>query len=298
MSSTIHLKFPTAILGEGTRIRIVKYDKRPELVGKDGEIGSYSKNDNTYECWLSGDSLEGTLAFCKPEDFELLAAPSADKNGDAETKDVGAPTIFGVGDRVRGKETGNVGVVISLDADGDPKVLMERDSEAQQRFGKEFEVISKGAFEEGDRVRGTDSGKLGTVLSVDADGDPKVIFDGESEALQRFGREFIVIEKRAKSGVITKIKKRSRSKSKGGKKKKNKKKKSSSSSSRSSYSDKSWHKRRKTRKAGRSTTWGHSALERAAEDRKRAEDFKRKYGYDPDAPQQQAQKTFQSFDVL
>merc|ERR1711920_550025 len=105
------------------------------------------------------------------------------------------PATFGVGDRVRGKESKLEGVVLDVDDDGDPKVKMDGDAEAQQRFGKEFEIVSKATFGVGDRVKGKDSGKVGTVTAVDADGDPKVLIDGESDAKQRFGKEFDIIVK-------------------------------------------------------------------------------------------------------
>merc|ERR1712232_938393 len=106
-------------------------------------------------------------------------------------------TVFGIGDRVRGKETGKTGVVISVDGDGDPKVKLDDEDEALQRFGKEFEVIEKAVrpFKVGDRVRGKDSGKLGTVVSVDADGDPKVKLDDEDQEQQRYGKEFEIVDK-------------------------------------------------------------------------------------------------------
>merc|ERR1712014_112467 len=79
--------------------------------------------------------------------------------------------------------------------DGDPKVHLDGEAQAQQRFGSEFKIVEKASFGIGDRVRGKETGKLGTVVSVDADGDPKVVLDGETEAKQRFGTEFDIIEK-------------------------------------------------------------------------------------------------------
>merc|ERR1712232_961922 len=125
----------------------------------------------------------------------LLDGESEAKQRFGKEFEVIARGSFGVGDRVRGNDTGREGVVISVDADGDPKVMLDGESEAQQRFGKEFVIIAKASFAAGDRVRGKDSGKEGRVMSVDSDGDPKVILDGEAEAKQRFGTEFDIIEK-------------------------------------------------------------------------------------------------------
>merc|ERR1711879_463397 len=94
---------------------------------------------------------------------------------------------FGIGDRVKGKETGKIGTVVSVDSDGDPKVHLDGEEKAQQRFGKEFDLVAKATFGVRDRVRGKETGKVGTVVDVDADGDPKVVIDGEEEAKQRFG---------------------------------------------------------------------------------------------------------------
>merc|ERR1711920_35425 len=102
---------------------------------------------------------------------------------------------FGVGDRVRGVDSGKVGTVVSVDGDGDPKVKLDGESEALQRFGKEFRIIRKAVFGVGDRVRGKDSGKCGVVTAVDNDGDPQVRLDGEEKSLQRFGKEFEIIQK-------------------------------------------------------------------------------------------------------
>merc|ERR1712187_312448 len=130
---------------------------------------------------------EGNYALCTPDQIELLD----------ETKGLAVvpAAVFGVGDRVRGKDSGKLGLVVSVDGDGDPKVLLDGENKAQQRFGKEFEVVEKASFGIGDRVRGKETGKIGTVVSVDADGDPKVQLDGEDEAQQRFGKEFEIVEK-------------------------------------------------------------------------------------------------------
>merc|ERR1711948_234447 len=143
-----------------------------------------------------------------------------------------------------GKDSGKVGTVTAVDADGDPKVLIDGESDAKQRFGKEFEIIVKGGFSIGERVRGKDSGKVGTVVSVDGDGDPKIKMDDEQEAKQRFAKEFDVIKKADKN----ESKKRSRS---GSNKKKKKddgsgssSKSSKSSSSKSSSSDSSGKKKK------------------------------------------------------
>jgi len=180
------------ILSEGTIVRIIRYDKRPEFNGKEAEIGNYSAKDNTYECWLTDDALEGCYALCAPDDFEHVAAkPEPEPPAPRQS-------AFSVGDRVRGKESGNLGTVTELDADGDPKVIMDGEDEALQRFGTEFEVV-KDSFGIGDRVKGKESGQMGTVVAVDEDGDPKVKIDGEDEALQRFGKEFEVVEKAVRS---------------------------------------------------------------------------------------------------
>merc|ERR1712039_580275 len=156
---------------------------------------------------------------------------------------------FGVGDRVKGKDSGKVGTVTAVDADGDPKVLIDGESDAKQRFGKEFEIFVKGGFSVGDRVRGKDSGKVGTVVSVDVDGDPKVKLDDEPEAKQRFAKEFDVIKKADKN----ESKKRSRS---GSNKKKKKKKK----------------------KQEKESVFGKSTLELMAEARKAKAKHEKKYG--------------------
>lgn len=180
-------------------MRILKYDKRPEFNGKEAEIGNYSEKDETYECWLTEDSLEGAYALCKRDDFEVPEAAPVQAPPPAKSSE------FAVGDRVRGKETGKLGTVVSVDSDGDPKVRLDGETDALQRFGSEFEVVEKACFNVGDRVRGKDSGKLGTVVSVDDDGDPKVRLDGETEEKQRFGKEFEIVEK-YKFGVGDRVK--------------------------------------------------------------------------------------------
>jgi len=250
-------------LSEGTKVRILRYPKRPEFADKEAEIGNYSEKEQTYECWLIDEELEGTYALCLFEDIEVVKeeAPAAD----------GEKACFGVGDRVRGIDSGKLGKVVSVDADGDPKIILdEGDGEAAQRFGKEFEVVEKAkVFAVGDRVRGNESGKLGVVTAVDEDGDPKVMIDGEDEPKQRWAKEFEVVRK---SGD------QSQSRSRSGDKKKKKKKKSSSSSSRSSSS--SGKKKKKKNKRKRSSSsgsrgrlkssggFGRSAMEEQ-EDRKR-----------------------------
>merc|ERR1711920_841100 len=188
--------------------------------------------------------------------------------------------VFGVGDRVRGKDSGKSGTVTAVDADGDPKVLIDGESDAKQRFGKEFEIIVKGGFSVGDRVRGKDSGKTGTVVSVDADGDPKIQMDDEPDTKQRYAKEFDVIQKATKNDA----KKRSRS---GSKKKKKKKKgddsgsgSSSSSSSKSSSSDSSGKKKKKKKKKKeeKESVFGKSTLELMAEARKAKAKHEKKYG--------------------
>lgn len=351
MTSSLHLKFRQQVLSEGTRVRIVAYEKRPEFVGEDGELGTYSKNDDTYECWLTGDSFDGALAFCKPEDFALITAPPPEKPKEEE-KAAETEVVFGIGDRVRGKETGKEGLVVDVDEDGDPKVKLDGEeealqrfakeydivskakvwfsvsdrvrgkesgkigtvleidedgdpevkidgeSEAQQRFGREFEIVTKGAMEQGDRVKGIDSGRLGKVLEVDEDGDPRIQYDGEEEAMQRFAKEFVIFEKANKSFALVK-RSRSGSGGKKDKKKKKKKKKKSSSSEESSAeeSSDSWHDRRRGRRKKRSTTWGHSALERMEEDKRRAADFQKKFGYNCDAVVKKTEN-FMNFDSL
>merc|ERR1712137_52209 len=207
-----------------------------------------------------------------------------------------AKTNFSIGDRVRGKESGKEGLVMGLDEDGDPEVRHDGESEAQQRFGKEYELVTGGAFEVGDRVKGIDSGRLGSVTEIDEDGDPKVQYDGEDEAMQRFAKEFIIVQKADMSFAVVK---RARSEEKGKKKKKKKKKSSSSSESESPGADSSdsWHDRRKSRRKGRTSTWGHSALERMEEDKRRAAYFQKKFGYNCDAVQKKTE-SFMNFDSL
>merc|ERR1712146_549040 len=190
--------------------------------------GNFSAKDNTYECWLIAEELEGTYALCPPEDIEVV---KEDPPEDAEPKET-----FGVGDRIRGKESGKMGTVVSGDADGDPKVKLDEEDEPQQRFGSEFEVVEKAPqpFTVGDRVRGKESGKMGTVVAVDEDGDPKVQLDGEDEAKQRWAKEFEIVQKRSNSSSSSRS---------GGKKKKKKKKSSSSSSSSSGKRKKKKRKR-------------------------------------------------------
>merc|ERR1711957_646119 len=160
------------------------------------------------------------------------------------------------------------------------------ESESLQRFGKEFVIIKKGeksrqpgAFEVGDRVKGLDSGDTGVVVAVDEDGDPKVKLDGESEALQRFGKEFVIIAKGAAAdpdaAADSKKRSRSRSKSKGKGKKKKKKKGSSSSSSASSKSSSSSSKSKRKK---RPSAFGKSTLEMMADEKKNAKKHTKKYG--------------------
>lgn len=308
------------VFAEGTLVRILRYDKRPEFSDKEAEIGNFSEKDNTYECWLTDDALEGNFALCDPADIELVVKkPTPPPCG----------TIFGPGDRVKGKESGNLGTVESVDDDGDPKVKMDGEEEAQQRFGSEFEVVETASFGIGDRVKGKDSGKIGTVTDLDDDGDPKVKLDGEDEAKQRFGKEFEVIEKAkfaigdrvqgrdsGKNGTVVSVDEdgdpsvkldgedeakqrfgkefkiiekrapsRSRSKS-GGKKKKKKKEKSSSSSSSSSSSRR---KRSNTRSKSRrrqqknKSAFGRSTMEQREDDKRRARKFAKKHGAGADA---------------
>merc|ERR1711870_158674 len=97
-----------------------------------------------------------------------------------------------------------------------------------------------------------ETGKMGKVVAVDADGDPKVLIDGEEEAKQRFGTEFEIIEKNIRG---KRSQSRSQSQSDDKKKKKKKKKKSSSSSSSPSKSSSSSSRKNKKRKSafGKST---------------------------------------------
>jgi len=178
------------VLKEGTTVRILSYESRPEFDGKEAEIGNFSEKDKTYECWLTDDALEGTYALCAREQFEVV-----EKEEPAAKEDAGPVKTFGVGDRVKGLDSGKLGTVTAVDDDGDPKVKLDGEDDSVQRFGKEFEVVEKAGFAVGDRVKGTDSGKLGIVTAVDGDGDPKVKLDGEDEAVQRFGKEFEVVEK-------------------------------------------------------------------------------------------------------
>jgi len=175
-------------LKEGTPVKILRCEVRPEFNDKMAEIGNFSEKDDTYEVWLTDDAFEGSYAVCKPDDLEVVDTP-------AEPDIASTMAAFGVGDRVRGKETGAEGIVTAVDADGDPKVQIDGEDESVQRFGKEFEVIQKATFGIGDRVMGKETGSHGTVVSVDEDGDPKVILDGEAEPLQRFAKEFEIVEK-------------------------------------------------------------------------------------------------------
>merc|ERR1712039_757597 len=287
-------------------------------------MGSFK--DGTYECWLLDDQYEGTLAYVAPEDLENLDKPAVDAALAADK--------FGVGDRVRGKESGQEGTVMSVDADGDPKVKMGGSSEAQQRFGKEFEIVSKATFGVGDRVKGKDSGKVGTVTAVDADGDPKVLIDGESDAKQRFGKEFEIIVKggfgigdrvrgkdSGKVGTVISVdgdgdpkikmddepeakqrfakefdvikkadKNESKKRSRSGSNKKKKKKKddgsgsssksSKSSSSKSSSSDSSGKKKKKKKKKKqeKESVFGKSTLELMADARRAKAKHEKKFG--------------------
>jgi len=321
-------------LKEGTVVRILRYDKRPDFNGKEAEIGNYSEKDETYECWLTEDALEGAYALCTREDFEIPEAapvqPSAakssefavgdrvrgmetgklgmvvavDSDGDPKVRldgetdalqrfgtefEVIEKACFNVGDCVRGKETGKLGMVVSVDADGDPKVRLAGETEEKQRFGKEFDIVEKYAFGVGDRVCGKDSGKIGTVVSVDADGDPKVKLDGEDEALQRFGKEFIITEKNVQIVPADDDKKQSRSRSrsdsddKKGKKKKKKKKKGSSSSSGSSSSRGRSNSSNRPKGKKRSSAFEKSTLEKVEDDKRRQRKFKKHHSAGADA---------------
>eukprot|EP00928_Gymnodinium_smaydae_P057129 TRINITY_DN40405_c0_g1_i1.p1 TRINITY_DN40405_c0_g1~~TRINITY_DN40405_c0_g1_i1.p1 ORF type:complete len:400 (+),score=60.07 TRINITY_DN40405_c0_g1_i1:37-1236(+) len=180
-------------LAEGTRVRIKELQSRPEVNGLEAELGQFSEKDSSYECWLIDDALEGQYVFCKRDQFDLL-----NPQGSMDTASSGVVAQangFCAGDRVRNKNNGQIGTVVAVDADGDPKVKFDGDGEALQRFAKDFEIVEKTCFEVGDRVRGTILGKDGVVVAVDADGDPKVRMDGERDALQRFGKEFIIVEK-------------------------------------------------------------------------------------------------------
>lgn len=248
---------------EGTTVKILRYESRPEFENKEAEIGNYSEKDSTYECWLTDDALEGTYALCKREDFEIVV-PEAPAPGEE-------PTKFCPGDRVSGKDSGKMGTVVSVDPDGDPKIKLDEEDEALQRFGNEFEVVEKGKFEVGDRVKGLDSGKIGSVVSVDEDGDPKVKLDGDVEAKQRFGKEFEIVEKNRKSA--------SRSRGKDKKGKKSKKKKGSSSSDSGSSSSSSSKPQAKKRKSA----FGRSTLEKLEDEKKLARQAEKKAGKGADA---------------
>jgi len=260
---------------------------RPEFAGAEAEIGNYSERDDTYECWLIPDAFEGSYALCSPTEIEIIkeetkeqpateastTEPPATSN---DTAGAGQPeTLFGVGDRVRGKESGKLGTVTSVDDDGDPKVVMDGTSEALQRFGREFELVEKASFGVGDRVRGRETGKEGTVVSVDEDGDPKVQIDGEDEAKQRFGKEFEIVEKA-----------RDQSRSRSNDKKKGKKKKKAKSSSSSSSSDSRSRSRRRGRSGSsassryrkRGSAFGRSNMEKKADEKRRAKKIKKTAG--------------------
>merc|ERR1711972_761952 len=126
-------------------------------------------------------------------------------------------------------------------------------------------------------------------VSVDEDGDPKVQYDDEDDPVQRFGKEFIITEKRNPDwAAIAEPKKE---------KKKKRKKSTSSDSSSEIDSDDSWAVRRKERRTKRSSVWGHSALERMYEDKRRAEKFQKKFGYNCDAVEKKT-TPFANFDTL
>merc|ERR1712187_657695 len=109
-----------------------------------------------------------------------------------------------------------------------------------------------------------ETGKLGTVVGVDGDGDPKVVIDGEEEVKQRFGSEFEIVEK--------KIKTKDDSSDDDKKKKKKKKKKSSSSSSSPSASSSSSSGKKKKK---RSSAFGKSTLELQEEAKRKAKKYKK-----------------------
>jgi len=264
-------------LKEGTLVRILRYEKRPEFVDKEAEIGNFK--DRTYECWMTDDDLEGTYALCPREDIEVVVP-------EAKNEESGKVENFRIGDRVRGKDSGKIGTVVSVDPDGDPKVKLDGDDEeALQRFGNEFEIVERAPFAVGDRVKGKDSGKVGTVVSLDEDGDPKVKLDGEDDAQQRFGTEFEVITKEEADGGGGGSRSRSRSgkgkkKDKKGKKKKGK---SSSSSSGSSSSSESSPQAKKGKKNERKSAFGRSTLEKMEDEKKAARKFQRKMDGGADA---------------
>eukprot|EP00931_Biecheleriopsis_adriatica_P022969 TRINITY_DN14623_c0_g1_i2.p1 TRINITY_DN14623_c0_g1~~TRINITY_DN14623_c0_g1_i2.p1 ORF type:complete len:321 (-),score=85.60 TRINITY_DN14623_c0_g1_i2:76-1038(-) len=298
------------ILSEGTKVRIVNYEQRPEFNGQEAEIGKHDEKDNKYECWLIADEHEGSYAFCTLDQLEIVLAfgvgdrvrgkesgemgtvtavdsdgdPKVKMDGDSEPQqrfakafDIVEKAIFSVGDRVKGKESGQIGTVTAVDADGDPKVIVDGEAEASQRFAKAFEIVWKAPFEIGDRVRGKDSGKTGTVTAVDSDGDPVVKLDEEDEPQQRFAHAFRIIEKKPKD---------TDEKSEG---KKKKKKKRDSSSSSSSSSDKKKKKKKKKKKnsssdkssasarakKNRTAFGGRSTLERIEDERRKAKKLKK-----------------------
>lgn len=276
----------SATLAEGTKVKIIRYDKRPEFAGAEAEIGNYSEKDNTYECWLIEDDFEGSYALCKPDEIEIvIEAKPAEEPAPAEpapaeptttqdTAEQSPATVFGIGDRVRGKESGKMGTVTGVDGDGDPQVRMDGESKTLQRFGKEFELVEKACFGVGDRVRGRDSGNYGTVVSVDEDGDPKVQLDGEEEAQQRFGKEFEIIAK----AKASKSRSRSNDKKKKGKKKKAKSSSSSSKSSSSSRSRKRDASSASSRHRRKGSAFGRSTLEKRADEKRRAKKIKKSAG--------------------
>merc|ERR1712054_527109 len=153
------------------------------------------------------------------------------------------------------------------------------EDEPQQRFGSEFEVVEKAPqpFTVGDRVRGKESGKTGTVVAVDEDGDPKVQLDGEDEAKQRWAKEFEIVQKRSNS---------SSSSRRGGKKKKKKK---SSSSSSSSSGKKKKKKRKRSSSSGsrqrlkKSGGFGRSTMEQREDEKRMARKFARTQNKGADA---------------
>ena len=67
--------------------------------------------------------------------------------------------------------------------------------------------MTQGPFETGDRVRclaeGMENGKMGDVVSVDEDGDPRVMYDGNIVADQKDGKYFEIVCKSTQAACPT-----------------------------------------------------------------------------------------------
>jgi hypothetical protein len=75
------------------------------------------------------------------------AAPEATADGarqdGSDNEKADEKPNFRVGDRVRGKDSGNEGVVVAVDDDGDPTVKLDGEEEEKPRYGSEFDIIER-----------------------------------------------------------------------------------------------------------------------------------------------------------